>query len=226
MPVQNLAVPVVVALAVVLIGWYVVGNELMRRRGRRLAIWSKRALDPMGGKQAIQWTTTQSFRLEVDGLRPPFVAGSITGLVESMDVPLIWMANRMNGRRDMVLLQVSLRQQPIWGLELFRPRSVLAGDARKYALEEGWTEAAFDGFKLASAGGPAMDKLARELMAELGDEGPNLVRLAIRRRGLHLTLALNVPERKRLTPESFSQLVGRLARVVLRFATPAPASES
>ncbi|HMC67185.1 MAG TPA: hypothetical protein VKI65_19775 [Gemmataceae bacterium] len=222
MPLQNLALVFVFVLGALLVGWYLVGNEVMRRRGRSLALWCKRSLDPLGGRQAIQWITTQSFRLEVEGLKAPFVAGSLAGLVESMDVPVIWLANRANGRRDMVLLQLSLRQQPVWGLELYRPRSVLAADARKFAIEEGWTETALDGFRLASAGGPAMEKVARELMAELGDEAPNLIRLAVRRRGLHLTLALNIPELSRLTPERFFQMVDRLGRALLRFATPAP----
>jgi len=222
MPLQNLALVFVFVLGALLVGWYLVGNEVMRRRGRSLALWCKRSLDPLGGRQAIQWITTQSFRLEVEGLKAPFVAGSLAGLVESMDVPVIWLANRANGRRDMVLLQLSLRQQPVWGLELYRPRSVLAADARKFAIEEGWTETALDGFRLASVGGPAMEKVARELMAELGDEAPNLIRLAVRRRGLHLTLALNIPELSRLTPERFFQMVDRLGRALLRFATPAP----
>src|SRR6184192_2034162 len=167
--IQNLALVFVFALGALLIGWYLVGNEMMRRRGRSLALWCKRSLDPLGGRQAVQWITTQSFRLEV-----------------------------------------------------FRPRSVLAADARKYSMEERWTETALDGFRLASVGGPAMEKIARQLIAELGDETPNLIRLAIRRRGLHLTLAMNVPERARLTPERFSQIIDRLARALLRFATPTP----
>src|SRR5919204_2330121 len=222
---MNPALPLVVALAALLIGWYVSGNEIMRRRARQLAIWSKRAVDPFGGKQAIQWTTTQSFRLELESLRSPFVAGSLTGLVESLDVPIIWLFNRWKGRRDMVLLQLSLRRQPIWGFELYRPRSVLAGDARKFAVEEGWGQTTVDGFGLASAPGGSLEKLAHELVTELGEESANLVRLGIRRRGLHLTLAMNVPDRNRLTSQRFSQIVERLARAVLRYATPAPASE-
>ena len=218
---QNLALLLVFALGALLIGWYIVGNEVMRRRGRSLAVWCKRSLDPLGGRQSIQWITTQSFRLEVEGLKAPFGSGTLAGLVESLDVPVIWLANRVNGRRDMVLLQVSLRQQPIWGLELYRPRSVLAGDARHYVREEGWTETAFDGFRFASAGGLKMEKPARELMGALGDEAANLVRLAVRRRGLHLTLALNVPDRSRLSPQDFSRMVERLARALLPFTTPA-----
>ena len=74
--IQNLALVFVFALGALLIGWYLVGNEVMRRRGRSLALWCKRALDPLGGRQAIQWITTQSFRLEVEGLKAPFVGGS------------------------------------------------------------------------------------------------------------------------------------------------------
>jgi len=33
---------------------------------------------------------------------------------------------------------------------------------------------------------------------------------------------MNVPERSRLTPERFSQMMDRLARALLRFATPTP----
>ena len=222
---QNLSLALVVVLAFLLIGWYVWGNELMRRRGRRLAIWCKRALDPLGGKQAIQWTTTQSFRLEVEGLKAPFLKGSLTGLVESMDMPLIWLFNRSRGRRDMILLQLSLRQQPIWGMELYRPGSLLAADARKYAIEEGWTETPLEDFRLASAVGQGTERIARTLLLELADSRDTLIRLAVRRRGLHLTLSLNVPEGSRPAPERFSQTVERLGRTLLRYATPAPASE-
>ncbi len=217
---EQVALPAVLGLGAIFIAWYLVGNEIMRRRGRALAVWCKRALDPMGGRQAVKWITMHSFRLEVEGLKAPFQAGSLTGLTESWDVPMIWLGNRLNGRRDMVLLQLSLRQQPIWGLELYRPRSILAGDARRTAVDEGWSEQPLEEFRLASAGGGAMQKLARDLLLALGDERLNLVRLAVRRRGHHLTLALNVPDRSRLTPVAFSQLVERLARATLRYATP------
>ena len=217
---NQLAIPVVAVLGALFIIWFLAGNEWMRRRGRGLALWSKRALDPLGGKQAITWITLHSFRLEVDNLRWPFKSGSVTGLVESWDVPIIWLANRLNGRRDMVLLQLALRQQPIWGMELYRPKTILAGDARHLALEEGWQDEPFEEFRLASAGGMAPQRLARELLTEIGSQRPNLLRLAIRHRGLHLTLALNVPHPSRFPPEDFSQLVDRLAEATLRFATP------
>lgn len=222
---NQLGLPAVLVLGAIFIVWFVAGNELMRRRGRALALWSKRALDPLGGRQAIQWITMHSFRLEVDGLKPPFRSGTMTGLVESWDVPFTWLVNRLNGRRDMVLVQLALRQQPIWGVELFRSRSILAGDARHLAAQEGWVTEPFEEFLLASAPGASSQKLARELLAALGPRRADLLRLAVRRRGLHLTLGLNVPHQQRVQPAELTQLLQGLAAVTLRYATPAEATD-
>lgn len=212
---EEAALPAALAIGALLLLWYVVGNEVMRRRAAALAIWSRRVVDPIGGRQAVRWLTLQSFRLEVQDARPPYDHASITGLTESLDVPAVWLWNRLHGRRDMVLLQVSLRQQPRWGLELFRPVSLLAGDARHLARQERWPEEPLDEFRLASPGGPAAD-LARRLLAALEEQRENLVRLAVRRRETHLALALNVPDRGRLPPERCYRIVERLAGEVLR----------
>jgi hypothetical protein len=222
---NQFALPAVLAVGAIFIVWFVAGNELMRRRARTLAIWCKRAVDPLGGRQAVQWITLHSFRLEIDGLAAPFRSGTVTGLVESWDVPFTWLINRLNGRRDMILVQLALRQQPIWGIELFRPRSVLAGDARHLAAQEGWVTEAFQELLLASPPGATSQKLAGELVAALGSRRGDLLRLAVRRRGLHLTLALNVPDPRRVQPADLTRLLQGLAGVALRYATPAEATD-
>ena len=222
---NQLGLPAVLVVGAIFIVWFVAGNELMRRRGRNLAIWSKRALDPLGGRQAIQWITLHSFRLEIEGLKPPFTSGTMTGLVESWDVPVTWLINRLNGRRDMVLVQLALRQQPIRGIELYRGRSLLAGDARHLAAEEGWTTEPFEEFQLASMPGATPQRLASDLLAALGPHRADLLRLALRRRGLHLTLALNVPDRQKVQPAELTRLLHGLAAVALRYATPAEATD-
>jgi hypothetical protein len=209
---------VALGLGAVLVGWYVAGNELMRRRAHRLALWSKRVIDPVGGKQSIRWLGGQAFRLEVDGPRPPFRSLMVTGLVESWDVPMVWAWNRLHGRRDMVLLQATLRAQPLWGLEVYRPGTLLAGDSRHLARQEGWTEEAMDDLTVAAAGEPPR-RLAAELVQVLDAERPRLVRLAVRRQGSHLTLALNVPDPRRFEPGDATRLAQRLAERVSRATT-------
>ena len=147
-----LGLPVVLGVGAVLITWYFAGNELMRRRAHGLAIWSKRAIDPFGGTQSIRWLGNQAFRIEVEGSRPPFRALTMTGLTEAWDVPFTWALNRLNGRRDMIVVQATLRLQPLWGLELFRSSSLLANDARHFAREEGWQETPLGDLRLAPTG--------------------------------------------------------------------------
>jgi hypothetical protein len=202
--------PIALGLGVVLVAWYWAGNELMRRRAHRLALWSKRVIDPLGGKQTIRWLGGQAFRLEVEGAQAPFRSVALTGLVESWDVPVVWAWNRLHGRRDMVLLQASLRQQPVWGLEVYRTGTLLAGDARLFARQEGWAETALAEFTLAAGGDPPQ-KLAADLVGLLDAERARLTRLAVRRQGHHLTLALNVPDPGDFDPATVSGLATELA---------------
>jgi hypothetical protein len=211
---DSLGLPIALGLGVVLVAWYWAGNELMRRRAHRLALWSKRVIDPLGGTQSIRWLGGQAFRLEVEGAGAPFRSLALTGLVESWDVPVVWAWNRLHGRRDMVLLQASLRQQPLWGLEVFRAGTLLAGDARLFARQEGWAEAPLDEFMMAG-GGDSPQRLAAELVALLDAERTRLTRLAVRRQGHHLTLALNVPDPAAFEPSEVSRLAGVLAERIV-----------
>jgi hypothetical protein len=183
----------------------------MRRRAHRLALWSKRFIDPLGGTQRIRWLGGQAFRMEVEDPKAPFRSLMVTGLVESWDVPMVWAWNRLHGRRDMVLIQAQLREQPLWGLEVFRPGTLLAGDARHFARQEGWQEAPLDEF-VAATGGDGPTRLAVELIGLLDSERPRLVRLAVRRQGTHFTVALNVPDTGRFDPRDANRIAVRLAQ--------------
>jgi hypothetical protein len=212
---DSLGLPIALSLGVILVAWYWAGNELMRRRAHRLALWSKRVIDPLGGAQTIRWLGGQAFRLEVEGANAPFRSIALTGLVESWDVPVVWAWNRLHGRRDMVLLQASLRQQPMSGLEVYRTGTLLAGDARLFARQEGWSESSLGEFILAAGGDPPQ-KLAAELVELLHVERSRLTRLAVRRQGHHLTLAINVPDPGDLDPRAVSGLATLLAERIAR----------
>jgi hypothetical protein len=206
--------PIAIGLGGVLFVWYLAGNELMRRRAHRLALWTGRVLEPLGGKQSIQWLGAQAFRLEVAEPRPPFSTLTITGLIESWDVPVVWAWNRLHGRRDMVLIQAQLRAQPLWGFEVYRPGTLLAGDARHFARQEGWEETSAEELAIAAVGDPPR-RLATELLEVVSSERWRLLRLAVRRQGQHLTLALNVPDPARFDAAEASSLARRLAERVV-----------
>ena len=207
--------PLVVVLTVFLVGWYVVGNEVMRRRARALATWCREVLALSGGRLSIQWLTTNSFRLHVEEGRAPLQTGTLTGLTEAWDVPVLWLWNRRRGRRDMVLVQLTLHRRPLFGLELYRAGSLLAGDASHAARLEGWAEEPMDEFRLAAGAGRGRD-LAVDLVGALVDQRRHLVRLAVRRQAPNLSVAMNVPRSERLDPATLrlSAVLTRDARAV------------
>lgn len=211
--VEGLTVPLLIAVGAALILWYVAGNELMRRRARRLALWCKKVADFVGSKQAVKWYTLHSFKLDVEG-SGAFRSVALTGLTESWDMPVIWLWNRLNWRRDMVLAQMTLDKQPLWGMELYRPRAVLAGDAQHAARQEGWTIESLDDLRFAPADDAARE-LAYKLLAELGEQRQHLIRLSVRRRDAHLSLAVNVPLPDAWPPDAFHAVLQRLAAAVL-----------
>jgi hypothetical protein len=202
--------PVAIGLGAILVAWYWAGNELMRRRAHRLALWGRRVIDPLGGKQSIRWVGAQAFRLEVEDSKSPFRSVVLTGLVESWDVPMVWAWNRLHGRRDMILLQATLRTQPFAGLEVYRPGTLLAGDSRHLARLEGWAESPLDDLVIAGPG-EAPQRMAGELLEALAPERSRLVRLAVRRQAPHLTVALNVPDPARFDADDARRLAQRLA---------------
>jgi hypothetical protein len=151
--------------------------------------------------------------LEVEGTKAPIRSLLATGLVESWDTPLIWAWNRLHGRRDIILLQLTLREQPMWGLEVYRPGTLLAGDARHMARQEGWTETTRDELVI-MCGGEAPLRLATELLDAIQAERRRLLRLAVRRQGHHLTLGLAVPDPNDFEPRDASRIAQRLAERV------------
>ncbi len=207
---DELAVRIFIVIGAVLIVWFLAGNELMRRRARRLAVWAKRGVDPLGGKQSILWLTLHSFRLEVEGVRGPVKEVKVTGLTEAWDVPINWLWNRLHGRRDMALVLITLEQAPPLPFELYRPGSLVASDSQHHAKMEGWGDEPLDEFHLAAPAGGAVS-LASQLLAAVGPDRDRLLRLATRRQAPHLTVGLSLPDTDRLPPTQLTRLIERLA---------------
>src|ERR1051326_4117475 len=82
---------------------------------------------------------------------------------------MVWAWTRLHGRRDMIVLQATLRFQPLWGVELYRPGTVLDGDARQFAQREGWPESALEDLRVGGAG-PAALALAADLVELVGGD--------------------------------------------------------
>ena len=223
---DRLGIPLVVALVAVFLVWYFVGSVLNRRRMAEAARWVNRGLEgyrdepPNQSKASIKWLSTNAFNILLEGARPPFQGIIATVLLQSRDMITVWFMDRLTGRRDLLMLRCDLRRQPIWGLEVFRPRSILAGDARRLATGEGWPiQPSEDKSLMAAHGGGKAGELCSALLDALGEERWRLIRLGIRRRAPHLTLALDLPDPASTDPHETMRLAERLATITLGYST-------
>jgi hypothetical protein len=224
--VDNLGIGVVFAIAALFLIWYLVGAMVNRRRIAAAARWVHRGLesyrDPHRGtsKASIKWLSTNAFSILVEDARAPVGGVSATVLLQSRDMITVWLADLLSGRRDLLLLRYDFRRQPIWGVEIFRRRSILAGDARRYAAQEGWSiEPSADAELLTAHGGGKAGELCHELLEALGGDRRHVIRLAVRRQAPHLTLAFDLPDPATADPAETIRLADRLARVVLGYST-------
>ena len=152
--------------------------------------------------------------------KPPFQRMVVTVLLKPRDLIAALVVNRLLRRNDLLMIRCELRYQPIWGLEVYRPRTLLSGLAQKEIGVEQWNETALTSsdHRVAHGGGKA-EEMCEVLLNELGAERANLWRLGVRRQFPHLLLAIDLPE---MTPETavrYRELFHRLVMAMQPYST-------
>jgi hypothetical protein len=196
------------------VAWLLIGTLVNRRRAAALSRWVYQEARPYASKLYVRWITMAAFELTVPQARAPFRDLAFTGLVESREMPFIWLFNRLRGRGDLLVVRAEVRRRPVWGLEVFRPGGILAGDARRAAQDAGWAPAhGSDGLWHANGGGAAAE-LSDRLLGTLGPYAPRLERLAVRREAPQLLVAVSLRGLTPATAPPLGRCLAELAAVV------------
>jgi hypothetical protein len=212
--VDSLAAAVVFLGAGAWIAWLLVGTLVNRRRAAAVSRWLYAEARPFGERLYIRWITLAAFELTVPEARAPFQQLSLTGFLESREMPFVWLWNRLRGRGDLLVVRADLRHPPRWGLEVYRADGLLAGDARRAALAAGWTPlAGADGREYADGGAGAAALRARALAA-LDIYAPHVERLALRQEAPQLILTLAIGWLRPATAPPLGPPLRRLAEVI------------
>jgi hypothetical protein len=208
------------AFAVLFFGSYALALFTGRRRLMGAARWVNELLQPLGGNAQVRWTASSAFHITGTEQRPPFQRMVVTVLLKPRDMIAALVVNRLLRRNDLLMFRCELRHQPIWGLEVYRPRTLLSGLARKEIAVEQWSETALTSsdHRVAHGGGKAKE-MCEVLLNELGAERANLWRLAVRRQFPHLLLAVDLPDMTPETAARYRELVRRLVAAMQRYST-------
>ncbi len=153
----------VLLVAGVFIVWYFAGAIWNRRLARRLANEFRDCLVDLGGTSKVQTYGTTAFRMTTEGANPPFRDLSVVVTLQPREMPLNWAMAHAQGRRDVAVLEASLRQSPRMGFEIIDPASRIG--KRRARAKSTWTPASLSGreYLLSSKNDQAVEDLLRGL---------------------------------------------------------------
>ncbi len=153
----------VLVIAGVFIVWYFAGSRSNRRIARRLANEIRDSLVTWGGTSRVQTYGTTAFRMTTEGANPPFKDLSIVVTLKPREMPVNWALALAQGRRDLAVLEASLRQTPRVGFELIDPTSRIG--KRRARTKSSWSTANLAGrdFLLSSKNQHAVQDLLQKM---------------------------------------------------------------
>ena len=204
-----------IGLAAFLLGWYVVGLYLNRRRAGQLVRQVRDSIQSYGGTATIRWIGRSAFRIEATQLRAPLTGLGVSLLLEPRETFLLWLVGRWSGRRDWLMLSVTLDGVVKGAFEVYHPKRRGAMDSAREVRELGWQTAALPGRPELTSAAPGPDgrALAQETLSAL--RGVDVWRVRVRNKAPQLTISLPIPADETRVPLPVFPLVPQLAEIIL-----------
>ena len=219
--ISDLATKGVIALSALLVLWILVGRQLNRRRGEELIRWMRKGLPVPGDQISVKWIGRSGFQMRVaatgkavQGESLPFRWLELTVVLEPRDVLLLWLFNRLRGKRDLLVLRGDLRSKPRVELELVKGgsrlgRQILSGLSGSWVQEE-----RDDGWMLAHRGKQA-SRLVHSLAPLWPAYAPHLQRLSVRKQAPHFLASFSLAGLEGMEAEKFFSLWRGIAEAAL-----------
>jgi hypothetical protein len=104
---------ILIAFALVMVLWYVVGTWYNRRQGIHTLNWLRKGLATLGGQSHASWigSAASGARLAVVKADAPFRQLEVAFLLESRELMPVWLVNRLRGKRDELIVKAQLRSR-------------------------------------------------------------------------------------------------------------------
>ncbi len=204
-----------IALAAFLLLWYVVGNQIKRRRAATLVRLVRDSIQPFGGTATIRWIGRSAFRVEAEKLSPPMIRLGISVLLEPWETFFLWAFGRLRGRRDWLVTGVTLDGRARAGFEVYHPGRRGAYQVASEIRDKGWRKEPLPGRPPLVCAAPDADgrALAREIMSMLA--GTEIWHVGLRTEAPQLTVSVPIPASETRIPLPVFAALPQLARTVL-----------
>lgn len=185
---MNTGTIAIIALSVFLFLWYIGGHLYNRQRGRYLFRWLEDGLKVLGEEYQWGWlgSPASGARIVIPQALSPFRRMEITLLLENREIPILWLADRLQKKRDAIIIKATLRSPDNREIQLGPPNELQSAAILSWNRETGP-----HGLMVAYRGSGASSQLAK-LTPWLTRYGPFLRRFVLQREDPHLAVWMNL----------------------------------
>jgi hypothetical protein len=204
-----------IALLAVVMVWFTIGTQRNVSRGNRLLAWLSDALPAFGPRTTLRWLGSSVAELRITQPRHPYRDATVMIVLEPRDLGAFWALARRRGRRDFLLMRLSLVRAPTVRADLVAQEAWTASHTRRDEpqpeMREDWTDASGKSVELRHDGRADLEAL-REHWTRLGRLSGGPWRISVRPTVPHLEIHLLAPDAERQDARELLDEVGRLAR--------------
>jgi hypothetical protein len=185
-----------IGLSLLMVAGYVWGSAVNRRLRWSLARWARTAFRDLPHGATIQTFGTSGVLIRQPRPRPDISDLQITVLLEPREVAPLWLWSRLWGRRDLVVVRITLRSPARADLEI-AARASAFGQAAMRALTEadGWKVVdRGEAFTVAARRTRDPEGLGQDLLRILTPVIPGLAQVSVRRNTPAVQVGFPLPE--------------------------------
>ena len=206
-----------IVLLLLVMGWFTLGTQRNISRGNRLLAWLQDGLPALGPRTTMRWLGSSVAELRIAEARSPYREAVVMVVLEPRDLGALWAMSRARGRRDFIVLRLSLVRAPRWEADLIDPAAWTAGHQRPDDTElearDPWTDASGRAIRVAEDGRADVDAL-RMHWDRLAQDSGGAWRISVRSTVPHLEVHLLPPDLERANARRLFAAVGALASSV------------
>ncbi|GAB4526450.1 MAG: hypothetical protein Fur0018_11740 [Anaerolineales bacterium] len=174
----------IIVVSVVLVVWYVAFSWVNRKRGVALYHWLRRGAEVLGPVSGAGWigSAANGGQMVVEKAAPPFSRVELTFLLQSREILPLWLFNLWRGKRDELILKISLRNALLREVEAV-PAVQAAAVPEGYVVGE-----PCGGLRVAVKGEP----VGKSLRSFLERYGEHITLFSLKRAKPHLIIRLRL----------------------------------